>query len=309
VDGKKGTAEKWFSLFDNKLDGSYHLPDADSSIGWWGNVLSNPDGSFNSPQKIAVLFPARPVDKLQVYGDDVNICYPVDFDINLYSGTIVLYTQQVRGNSNVSYLKPINIVGNVTKYEIVIYKLNKQSVCKITECYSIVSQVYYNDTLVDMHLLEELAYEDSSIPLGAISSNEIDITFNNDDRRFDLSNVDSPLYGMLRRNRKVTAWLGAKVKGDDIEWHKLGVFWSTTWKAPFSEVNAYLTARDLLELLRNDTFTTSQLYVNYNLYQLFELVLTTYGLNSTQYYIDPLLKDIVLPYAWFERITYREAFG
>ena len=91
------------------------------------------------------------------------------------------------------------------------------------------------------------------------------------------------------------------------EWVPLGTFWSLDWDSPDDSLEAIVTARDRMELLRKSTFQTSQVLQNKSLYELAEIVLQDAGLNSSEYVIDTDLQSIVVPYAWFNPISHREA--
>lgn len=91
------------------------------------------------------------------------------------------------------------------------------------------------------------------------------------------------------------------------EWIPLGVFWSLDWDSPDDSLEATVTARDRMELLRKSTFQTSQVQQNKSLYELAEAVLRDAGLSNDEYIIDETLDDIVIPYAWFEPVSHREA--
>ena len=91
------------------------------------------------------------------------------------------------------------------------------------------------------------------------------------------------------------------------EWVPLGTFWSLDWDSPDDTLEATVTARDRMELLRKGTYQTSQVQQNKSLYELAEDVLQDAGLNSSEYIIDTALQSIVVPYAWFSPISHREA--
>ncbi|NLA52579.1 MAG: hypothetical protein GX860_10740, partial [Alcaligenaceae bacterium] len=69
-----------------------------------------------------------------------------------------------------------------------------------------------------------------SLPVGNISSNEIDIRLVNEDGKFDAGNRQSPLYQLLKPNRRIKAWLGTYIDYDivpteflvdtDTEWNQ-----------------------------------------------------------------------------------------
>ena len=91
------------------------------------------------------------------------------------------------------------------------------------------------------------------------------------------------------------------------EWVQLGTFWSLDWDSPDDSLEATVTARDRMELLRKGTYQTSQVQQNKTLYELAEDVLRDAGLNSSEYVIDEALDGIAIPYAWFNPISHREA--
>jgi hypothetical protein len=91
------------------------------------------------------------------------------------------------------------------------------------------------------------------------------------------------------------------------EYVPLGTFWSLDWDSPDDSLEATVTARDRMELLRKGTYQTSQVLTNKSLYELAEIVLQDAGLNSSEYIIDEALDDIAIPYAWFNPVSHREA--
>lgn len=307
----QASEHKWFSLHENKLDGSYHpLPtDVHKLVGWWSNMLSDALGMFSDPPTLTISFEPRPVFELKVIGDDKLACYPVDFDINLYDkDNVLLYTEQVRNNSQVAWRKDIESVSNVVKMELIIYKINKPfSTAKIAEFYTVVQEVYESEDLFSINLLEEQESQGGSLPIGNVSSNEIRIRLNNEDRHFDPNNRQSPLHNQLKKNRRIKAWLGAEVVPGEIEWYSLGEFWTIDWQVPELDYYAETTGRDRLELMRQTEFTASKVYKDYTLYQLAEIILQDYGLTPDQYVIDTALQNITVPYAWFDRISHRAA--
>ena len=302
---------KWFSLHDNKLDGSFHpLPSArEYSVGWWSTSLSDLDGSFSNAPTISVIFDARSLLTLKVVGDSLLDAYPVDFTITAYNAANdVLHTENIVGNTEVNWNKAITPILSVTKLVLAISKINKAySAAKVTEFYSAVVETYVEDKIESFNILEEIGYNSGSLPIGNISANELDVSLDNADKRFDISNNQSTLFGLLKKNRRIRVFLGVEIIEGVIEWYPFGVFWTTSWNVPKNSLVAYTTARDRLELLRFTDFINSRLYTNWALYSLFELVLTDAGLTVDDYELDVALQDITLPYAWFDRMSHRDA--
>ncbi len=301
-----------------KLDGTYHLaPDTEEDaenyqMGWWGRTLSGPGGAFStSYPQLNVRFFARPVFGLKVVGDSAREEYPVDFDIKLYdnSGALV-HTEIVTGNSSVSWQKDVSELElfSITKMELIIKKWSHESrQAKIAEFFTSVQEIYDDDKIIYLNLLEEREISQGSLPIGNISSNEIDIRLLNIDDRFHSGNINSPLYQKIKRNRKIRAWLGIELPSGIVEHLPLGTFWSGDWDVPEQETYASTNGRDRLELMRLSTFSTSEVYIDKSLYELAIIVLDDYGLRPDQYFVDTELQEYVIPYAYFHPVSHREA--
>ncbi len=307
--------EKKYASLDGSwvLDGSYSLaPDNSSTgqMGWWGSSLSKADSAFSSPYpKLTITFISRPIHSLKVVGDDMRLEYPVDFVILLYGpGDEVLHTETISGNTQVSWTKAIPSVGSVVKTTLEISRWSHPGrQVKILEFFTSIQQVYEGDDLISINLLEEKEVSTGSLPIGTVSANEIEIKLNNIDRRFDAGNTQSPIYQLLKANRRIKAWIGAQLSDLSIEYVPLGVFWSGDWEVPENEIYAYTSGRDRLELLRKSTYSTSQVQQNKTLYQLAISVLQDAGLEPEEYWVDEDLGQITVPYSYFESQTHREA--
>lgn len=316
ADNIETVPHKWASLDGSwVLDGTWRLvPDTEEAaeeyqMGWWGSTLAGTGGAFSSSYPtLTMTFVARPIRELKVVGDSARQEYPVDFDINLYDGVdTLLYSENVIGNDAVKWVKEIASVNEVEKIELVIKKWSHEGrQVKITEFFTSIQEIYEGDDILLINLLEERDISLGSLPIGNISSNEIDIRLYNRDRRFDAGNTNSNLYQLVKTNRRIKAWLGVEVNGE-IEYVPLGTFWSGDWDVPEDAVWAGTTGRDRLELLRQSTYSTSQVLQNVSLYDLAIDVLEDAGLDGAQYFVDPDLQNIIVPYAYFESKSHRAA--
>lgn len=197
------------------LDGTYSLAPANplnGEQGWWGATLAGAGGAFAAPYPtLTITFAARPIDSLKVVADSQRAEYPIDFVIKLYDASNnLLYTHTVTANTLVSWSATITSVINVTKMTLEISKWSHAGRCvKILEFFTSIQEIYEGDDILSINLLEERETSQGSLPVGNISSNEIKVSIRNDDRRFDAGNTASPLYGLLKPNRRIKAWLGA----------------------------------------------------------------------------------------------------
>lgn len=308
---------KWASLDGSwTLDGTYGLaPGTEEEanlyqMGWWGEMLAGAAGEFSSPHPtLTVTFLARPMHSLKVVGDSARGEYPVDFAIRLYSGHTLLHEEIVTGNNQVAWNKSLAAsINEVNKMTLEINRWSHQGrQVKITEFFTSVQQQYEGHHLLGLSLLEERQTSQGSLPVGNISANEISLKLSNEDRRFDADNNQSPLYQLLKPNRRVRAWLGAVLPDETVEWVPLGVFWSVEWQASEDTVEATVVARDRLEHLQKSTYHSSHVAENTNLYDLAVAVLEDAGLQDGEYSIDPSLHAVTVPYAWFLPMSHREA--
>lgn len=295
--------------------GEYHLaPSADQltqqQFGWWGAQFADQDGYFSQPYPtLTVRHLPRPIRSLRVVGDTAREEWPVDFQIKLYGpDDTLLKTETVTGNDQVSWSKTlVPQVLDVAKQELIITRWSLPGTCaKIIEFFTSIREVYETGDLVSVRLLEEREASQGSLPVGNISSNEITLALNNESKKFDLDNENSPLKNLLKPNRRIHVWLGTEI-GGDMEWVPLGTFWSLDWDSLDDSLEATVVARDRMELLRKSTFQTSQVLQDKSLYELAEIVLQDAGLTPDEYVIDEALGDIVIPYSWFNPVSHREA--
>lgn len=306
--GFKTPEYKWFYLFQNKLDGTYHPISESSEVGWLDNKLSDENGFVNPAVEIIFRFAnSRSITRLEVIGNAQSQNFPVDFSIKLYdSSDNLLYTENVVGNTDANWTKDISPVSNVAKLVLRVTRISiPYAVCNILEMYPVIVETYYSDRLVDIDLLEETAYE-TSMPLGGVSANELNITFNNEDRRFSINNQQSYLKDYLKKNRKVKVWFGAYVN-DNLEWYPWGVFWTDSWNIEKRSMVAKLRALDSLDLLKKTNYLTSTLKFNKTLTELATDILIDAGLKTSDFIIDPVCDSIVIPYSWFDKQSHRDA--
>ena len=279
-------------------------------MGWWGSQLSQADGTFVQPYPtLTVTHFARPIHSLQVVGDSIRDEYPIDFCIDLYgSDDTLLYTENVSGNTEMVWSKALpSPVLNVAKQVLTIMKWSRPSrQAKILEFFTSIQEIYEDDDIISIHLLEEKEVSQGSLPIGTISANEIEIKLNNETRKFDAGNKQSPLYQTLRVNRRIKAWLGVDT-AEGKEYVPLGTFWSGDWRVPEDGIYAQTIGRDRLELLRKSMYSTSQVQMNKTLYDLTQNILQDADLTEEEYYIDTELQQFPVPYAYFEPQSHREA--
>ena len=297
------------------LDGTYALAptpqEAETNqMGWWGKQLAGTVGAFSIPYPtLAVTFLPRPITRLQAVGDSKRQEWPVDFSIRLYDGNnTLLYTETVTGNTQIAWSK--TLAEPITQVEKMTLELTKWShtgrQAKITEFFTSIQETYEDEDIISINLLEEREVNTGSLPVGNISSNEIDIRLSNENRKFDAGNTASPLHNLLKPNRRIRAWIGIEKDSGDKEWVPLGVFWSGDWSAPEDGIYVQTTGLDRLEFLRRSEYAPDTARQNISLYDLAVDILTDADLTQDEYWVDEELKEYIIPYVGTEPQSHRE---
>jgi len=218
ADSVQEATHKWASLDGSwVLDGTYQLAPGPELLsqyqfGWWGKQLAGAGGAFSVPHPtLTVTHLPRPIHTLKVIGDTARGEYPVDFTIKLYAqNETILYTETVTGNTQVNWSKTLAVpVLDVAKQVLEITRWSHEGrQAKIIEFFTSIREVYETGDLISIRLLEEREASQGSLPVGNISSNEITLVLNNEDKKFDVDNEQSPLFRLLKPNRRIRVWLG-----------------------------------------------------------------------------------------------------
>jgi len=222
ADSVDTATHKWASLDGSwVLDGSYHLappPDklAQYQFGWWGSQLAGAGGAFAAPYPaLTVTHLPRPIHTLRVIGDTARGEWPVDFTIQLYTqNDTLLHSENMTGNTQVVWSKMLATpVLDVAKQVLTVTRWSHAGrQAKIIEFFTSIREVYETGDLVSVKLLEEREASQGSLPVGNISSNEITLALNNEDKKFDIDNEQSPLKNLLKPNRRIQVHLGTEIE-------------------------------------------------------------------------------------------------
>jgi len=137
-----------------------------------------------------------------------------------------LKTESITGNTQIIWQKDLEPqVLDVAKQELIITRWSRPGTCaKIIEFFTSIREVYETGDLMSIQLLEEREANQGSLPVGNISANEIRLALNNESKKFDLDNENSPLKNLLKPNRRIQAWLGTETSNSWI------VFKGKTWE-------------------------------------------------------------------------------
>lgn len=304
----------YFTLYDNDLSGRYVLSDNTSQVGWVSKELSNASGYFVGDVYIKLNFSARPIVNLPIYFDTVHGGVPENFNVIFTKEDGSTITKEITGNTSAIVNVVDTAIPDVVEIFIRIIKISKPNhpiIILEVPIISTVQYVGYSDVsnLINIDLLEELTYDDEIEALGGMSANKVTVTFDNSNKEFYFNNPDSLVARRLHRNRKIVPWLGAEIVPGEIEWYRLGTFWSHKWNVPVGSLTASVTAFDTIGLLDTTTFSDHQALVDKSLGYLIEYVLTDAKklFDFLEWRISDELYDEIIPYAWFARSSHSAA--
>lgn len=297
-------------------------------VGWWSASAGDAEGSFSLPYpELTITFTAQPILQIYIVGDNAYNEYPVDFVVSIYNGVSLVRTLNVIGNSDLKFSTDISDfnVTSATKMVLTVTKWSApNAVVKITEFYSSILKVYKDSDIKSISLLEESDLSEGSLPIGNISSNEIDLSLQNIDDQLNPANTSSLYHTLLKPKRKVRAWIGFRLpvntldvtsgnylvelddKGDKVGYLPIGTFYTGDWSTPEQGTAVSTAARDVLESLRKNEFSSSLVYEYKTLYELAEIILldAKKAIIDLQYNILVDLQNVTVPYAYFEKKSY-----
>lgn len=303
-----GIAEgRYFTLYDNDLSGNYVLSSANSQTGWTSAVISNAEGRFDEPPVMTLRFAAKPIKQLTLHFDASHECIVTDFIVLFTSQNGNVTARSITGNTDSDVTISFeDILADVVSIELTVTGLSKPYYPVNLLDIPAVSTFLYagyqdNSSLISVSLLEELTYEDDIEALGGVSANEITVALDNSNREFNFDNRNSAIATQLKRNRKIEPWLGAEVYPGQIEWYKLGVFWSYNWNVPYNSLTATVVGFDTIGLLDTSYFSNHQVLVDKSLGELIDYVLNDakQTLDFLEWEVAEELYSVVIPYAWF----------
>lgn len=315
LDADMFPSEKLFTLYDNSLLGDKVVGDVYSQVGWVSNDLSDANGNFATPQVLRVTFAApRPVTTIPIFFNTSHGSVVEDFTVEIVSVNGNVVTKTFTGNTEASVTVVDTTLIDVLTIIVSVTKISKPFFpVEITEILVGSTFLYtgYKDRsdLISIDLLEELTYEDDVEALGGISANEVTVMLDNSDKAFYFNNVASPVATQLKRNRKIVPWLGAEIVPGEIEWYQMGVFWSYKWDVPVNGLSATVVGFDTLGLLDTTSFVNHHTQIDKSLAYLIRYILDDAHtvLDFIEYDIDPVLEEIIIPYAWFDRASHTAA--
>ena len=242
-DGVEGMTDKYATLENGgwPLDGSCNiLPDDVSAIqtGWWSG-LSGADGLFVSPPVLTFDFAtAHSSIGFTVVFDDKADWYPKEFIVDVYDAADVLL-----GSETVICTSTYQVVElPATDYRKVVLTFNETQLpyqrVRVSEVLFGIVQIFDKNNLTDGSLLYELSPGAEALP-----SNELVITIDNSDRKYNMSSPSS-LYAYLQQGQPLDSELGVGAARNALEYAGMGRFYFFRAEAEDDAMTAKITAYD-----------------------------------------------------------------
>lgn len=282
--GETESGQKWAYIHSGLIaDGTFHaMPELDSEpqAGWYGSALiSDGLGDFSTAPYLQITHDARSYTSIIITGDSEYSEYPVDFTIT-YTHSGGPTTQVITGNTERVYSASFSSINDVTVVKITITKWSApNTIVKIIQFSGALIELYKADDIVELNILEETNSDTGIVPIGNVSSNELDVAILNTDRRFSYGNTESPYVTSLRSGRKIRVWLGfilpvgsidqtgdvpgyivETVSGEKIGYMPYGIYWSKDWISTYRSQVTTTTAYDITYLLSQKDFQKSLNY-------------------------------------------------
>ena len=280
------------------MNGEYQMIDDTCIVGWWSDELSDENGEYQSGNYpfLELNFIKRPVSTWTLLGDRKLEQFLVDFDLELYDeNNDLLLTHSVRDNEEMK-LQVIfeRLFENVARIKLIVRKINTpNAVVKLIQFFDVLEENYTGGELKDFEVLEALATDGEGISYG-ITSNTLNVTIYNKDRKFDLGHLKD----YLLLDRTVIPYIGIENEQGEIEYQQLGVYYSDEWSVPQEGQWVKLKCLDRLMKFQKMTYIGYPFSENVSLKAIAEDILKSAGLSQNKYEIDEKLGEMIVPYAF-----------
>ena len=280
------------------MNGEYQMIDETCIVGWWSDELSDENGEYQSGNYpfLELNFIKRPVSTWTLLGDRKLEQFLVDFDLELYDeNNDLLLTHSVRDNEEMK-LKVVfeRLFDNVARIKLIVRKINTpNAVVKLIQFFDVLEENYSGGDLKEFEVLEALATDGEGISYG-ITSNTLNVTIYNKDRKFDLGHLKD----YLLLDRTVIPYIGIENEQGEVEYQQLGVYYSDEWSVPQEGQWVKLKCLDRLMKFQKMTYIGYPFSENVSLKTIAEDILKSAGLSQNKYEIDEKLGEMIVPYAF-----------
>lgn len=287
MSGKYATCENDYWL----LDGSFTLPpkstESGFEVGWWSSAISDSVGDFSVSQVCTIDFTVdhSSIGVTIVFDQQANE-YAKNFTVVVKdSGGSTLHTETVTNNTLSKYI----LEENLTDFRQIVITITKWATgyrrARITEVDFGIIQDYTDEEIISLNILEELDTLSNQV-----TANEVKLTLDNQNKAFNILNPTG-IYPYLQRSQKLIPYLGVVITDTLTEYVRMGTYYLTEWASEEGTLTATFTARDVLDLLEQNTFAETS-YTSKTIKYILEDILDDAGI--TDYVIDTDLGSITV---------------
>mgnify|MGYP000944885622 CR=1 FL=1 len=243
-DNIEGMSQKWATLENGGwfLDGTYQImPDdvAGQHTGWWSDVLSGADSLFVSDPTLTFNFTADhdSIGFTVIFDDKANM-YPAEFVISAYNSTNTLIDSQTVACTSARQVVDMP----VTDYRKVVIQFTRTQLpyqhIRVAEVIFGIVQNFDRSNSTAGSVLYEVSPTANNLP-----SNELEITFDNTDRKYNMINPNG-LYSYLQQSQPLDVEIGIGESKNALEYVNMGRFYFAKSRAEDSSTTAKITAYD-----------------------------------------------------------------
>ena len=302
---------QWIIIGESAIEDGHSLWDRYSDVadtqelelGWASNFISEIDGKINdvTGDWIQHDFSSRSVGVINVFGDSKWLDYPTEFKIELYDFFTGWFTEYDTSldvpNTLVKFIHTVDpIETDIIKAKLTIYEWSVAGRHpRILEFSSGFNKEFKRDSISTIQCFKERNNINRNV-LGALTANQLIFTIADDGTITDDD---------LAVNVKINSYLGVVTTGDIDEDVPLGVFYAKDWQ----RFNGRITciANDLISILTEGRYTTSEPDTNVSATALLVLILTDAGISSSFYNIDSGYDSYNINYLYLLDLTYHNA--
>lgn len=210
------------------LDGSFEIrpedpTDREGQVGWESDGLCGADGAFALPYPYIEMALTN-VSILQAvsleFSDDPLDGYPVDFYVELWSGSSLLETVEVTGNTGNIVVVGDFTVNNPTKIRLTIQKWSvPYRRVRLARFMLGLFETWDSSVIQDVDIYTEVTFSGLKIPYSSCT-----IRVENKNHRFD-PYAPNAIFNSIEERQAIVVDLGLRLEGGSIEWIPGGTYY------------------------------------------------------------------------------------
>lgn len=213
------------------LDGSFVIrpedpTDREGQVGWESDGLCGADGAFALPHPYIEMELAN-VSILQAvtleFSDDPLDGYPVDFTVELWAGSTLLESVEIKDNANTILIIEDFTVNNPTAVRLIVTKWSKPfRRVRLARFMLGLHEIWDGSVIQDVDIYTEVTFSGLKIPYSSCT-----IRVENKNHRFD-PYAPNTLFASIEERQAIVVDLGLRLEDGSIEWIPGGTYYQQT---------------------------------------------------------------------------------